>query len=137
MSPLAPPRPSFREHPLDALLGLFADVRAGEGGTALLLTANVFLLLTAYYLLKVAREPLILLGGGAELKSYASVAQSILLIGVTAVYGWLASRVRRMALITWVTLFFCADLIVFAALGARGVGIPAGYVSGFLRTIPP
>ena len=56
------------------------DTPKGEAPTVLLLTANVFLLLTAYYLLKVAREPLILLGAGAEVKSYASVAQAILLI---------------------------------------------------------
>jgi ATP:ADP antiporter, AAA family len=75
---------------VEAALGLFAEVRAGEAATTLLLTVNVFLLLTAYYLLKVAREPLILLGGGAEVKSYASVGQSILLVFVAGAYGWLA-----------------------------------------------
>jgi AAA family ATP:ADP antiporter len=87
---------------------------------------NVFLLLTAYYLLKVAREPLILLGGGAEVKSYASVGQSILLVFVTSAYGWLASRVGRMALISWVTLIFVVNLGTFWALGERGVplGVP-------------
>jgi AAA family ATP:ADP antiporter len=84
------------------------------------------LLLTAYYLLKVAREPLILLGGGAEVKSYASVGQSILLVFVASLYGWLATHVGRMALIGWVTAFFVADLLVFWALGERGasLGIP-------------
>jgi ATP:ADP antiporter, AAA family len=98
----------------------------GEAPTALLLTLNVFLILTAYYLLKVAREPLILLGGGAEVKSYASLGQSILLVLVTSVYGWLATRVARMALIAWVSGFFVANLVVFWALGERGVplGVP-------------
>jgi AAA family ATP:ADP antiporter len=116
----------LREHPLELVLSAFAEVRDGEGATALLLTLNVFLLLTAYYLLKVAREPLILLGGGAEVKSYASVGQSLLLVPVAALYGWLASRVGRMALIAWVTLFFALDLVVFWVLGARGVplGVP-------------
>ena len=75
-------------------------MRPGEAPTVLLLTLNVFLLLTAYYLLKVAREPLILLGSGAEVKSYASVGQSILLIFVASFYGWLSGRVGRMVLIT-------------------------------------
>jgi AAA family ATP:ADP antiporter len=116
----------LREHPLELVLSAFAEVRDGEGPTALLLTLNVFLLLTAYYLLKVAREPLILLGGGAEVKSYASIGQSLLLVPATAAYGWLAARVGRMALIAWVTLFFAFDLVVFWALGARGVplGVP-------------
>ena len=32
--------------PLDRLLGIFGDVRAGEGGTVLLMSLNVFLLLS-------------------------------------------------------------------------------------------
>src|SRR5437868_14189967 len=106
-------RARWRTEPGEYLLGLVADVRPGEGPTALLLTLNVFLLLTAYYLLKVAREPLILLGGGAEVKSYAAVGQSILLVFVASAYGRLAARVGRMALIAWVTLFFFANLVVF------------------------
>ncbi len=119
-------RPRLREHPIEFALGLFADVHAGEAPTALLLTLNVFLLLTSYYLLKVVREPLILTGGGAEVKSYSSVGQSILLIGVTSGYSWLASHVGRMALAAWVTIFFVACLIVFWFLGERGVplGVP-------------
>jgi AAA family ATP:ADP antiporter len=59
-------------------------------------------------------------------KSYASVGQSILLIGVASVYGWLATRLSRRVLITAVTLFFTIDLIVFWGLGTRGIplGIP-------------
>ncbi|MDP8999321.1 MAG: hypothetical protein M3O46_04345, partial [Myxococcota bacterium] len=119
-------RPRFREHPVEFLLGAFADVRPGEASTVLLLALNVFLLLTAYYLLKVAREPLILLGSGAEVKSYASVGQSVLLVFVASFYGWLSERVGRMALVATVTLFFAANLVVFWALGVRGVplGIP-------------
>lgn len=119
-------KPTIRKHPIEFVLRLFADVHAGEAPTALLLTINVFLLLTAYYILKVAREPLILVGGGAEVKSYASVGQSFLLIGVTSAYSWLASHVGRMALTAWVTIFFVACLVVFWILGVRGVplGIP-------------
>ena len=50
---------------LERLLSFFADVRAGEGAGALLLTLNVFLLLAGYYLLKPAREALILTEGNA------------------------------------------------------------------------
>ena len=46
--------------PLDSLLNIFTDVRGGEGLTALFLFANVFLLLSSYYLLKTIREPLVL-----------------------------------------------------------------------------
>ena len=120
-------RPAFRDHPLEYVLRLFAEVRPGEAVTALWLTANVFLLLTAYYLLKVAREPLILaVDGGAEIKSYAAAGQSILLILVAIAYGEIAARVDRMRLIALVTLFFAANLLVFFVLGSRDVplGVP-------------
>jgi AAA family ATP:ADP antiporter len=55
------------------------------------MSLNVFLLLTAYYVLKTAREPLILLAGGAELKSYAAAAQALTLI---AAYPGTAGRPR-------------------------------------------
>ena len=92
-------RVHFREHPVEFVLGVFGEVRPGEAPTVLLLALNVFLLLTAYYLLKVAREPLILLGSGAEVKSYASVGQSVLLVFVASFYGWLSARVGRISLI--------------------------------------
>ena len=45
---------------IERLLGIFAEVRSGEGITVLLLMTNVFLLLTCYYILKPLREALIL-----------------------------------------------------------------------------
>jgi AAA family ATP:ADP antiporter len=122
-----PARRRVLAHPVEFALGLFGEVRDGEAPTTLLLTLNVFLLLTAYYLLKVAREPLILLvPGGPELKSYLSVGQTILFVFVASGYGWLASHLGRMALIRLVMLFFVANLVVFWALGTRGaqLGVP-------------
>ena len=120
-------KPRFRDHPASYVLRLFGEVRPGEAGTVLLLTLDVFLILTAYYLLKVAREPLILLGGGAEVKSYASVGQTILLVVVSSAYGWLAARASRMSLITIVTLFFLSNLAIFWLLGASGVSIGVAF----------
>jgi AAA family ATP:ADP antiporter len=127
----------FREHPVEFLLGAFGEVRPGEAPTVLLLALNVFLLLTAYYLLKVAREPLILLGAGAEVKSYAAVGQSILLVFAASFYGWLSARVGRITLIASVTLFFAMNLGVFWALGTRGVplGVPFFLWVGVFNTV--
>jgi AAA family ATP:ADP antiporter len=130
-------RVRFREHPLEFVLRIFGDVRPGEAPTALLLALNVFLLLTAYYLLKVAREPLILIGSGAEVKSYASVGQAVLLVFVASFYGWLSARVGRVALITTVTLFFVVNLGAFWVLGTHGValGIPFFLWVGVFNTV--
>lgn len=90
----------------------------------LLLAANLFVLLFAYYLLKTIREPLILgeHGGGAEVKSYAAACQAALLVAVSLGFGWLASRVDRLKLISIVTLFFASHLAIFYLLF---VGLPA------------
>src|SRR6185312_15511187 len=101
---------------LDRALRLFAEVRAGEGATALLLTLNVFLLLAAYYCIKPVREALILAGEGAEVKSYAAAGQAILLLGLVPAYGALADRLPRRRLLNAVTAFFVACLLVFYVL---------------------
>ncbi len=106
---------------LEWFLGLFADVKSGEGGTALLLTLNVFLLLTTYYVIKPVREALILAGGGAELKAYTSVGQTALLLIAVPVYAWLASRLPRRRLINTVTIFFTACLLGFYFLAQAGM----------------
>ena len=45
---------------LDRALSFSTEVRAGEGLSALLLTINIFLILTAYYIIKPVRDALIL-----------------------------------------------------------------------------
>jgi AAA family ATP:ADP antiporter len=111
---------------LSRLLRPFADVGPGESVSAVVMTFAVFLLLTAYYLLKTAREPLILLHGGAEVKSYASAGQAMLLFLVVYGYSALARRVGRLRLLTIVYLFFTSNLVVFALASRAGlaVGIP-------------
>ena len=47
------------------MLSLFSDIRAGEGGTVVLLVLNAFIMMGLYYILKPAREGLILSGFGA------------------------------------------------------------------------
>ncbi len=117
-----------RKGPLDHVLGLFAEVRGGEGATALLLMLNVFLLLAAYYLLKTIREPLILsVPGGAEVKSYAAAATAGLLILVVPLYSAVASRVSRVKLINGVTMFFIACLITFFVLSRSNVPIGVAF----------
>jgi ATP:ADP antiporter, AAA family len=101
---------------LERFLGLFTDVHAGEGTTALLLSLNIFLILMAYYVLKPVREALILGEGSAELKTYMSAAQVVLLAFVVPYYGRLVARYARMRLINVVTVFFLSCLFLFYVL---------------------
>jgi ATP:ADP antiporter, AAA family len=108
------------------MLGVFADVHAGEGGTALLLALNVFLILMAYYVLKPVREALVLGEGSPELKSYLSAGQVAVLAVVVPLYGRLVARFARMRLINVVTMFFAACPVIFYLL-AR-VHVPLGII---------
>jgi len=124
---------SARPQPPNAIykfLRIFTDIRPGEALTAGLLTLNIFLLLTAYYIIKPIREALILGSWSPEAKSYLGVAQAVLLIFIVKIFSRLASRVPRQILITRVTLFFISNLILFYALhglGLSGKAIGAAY----------
>ncbi len=113
--------PAPRLSVADRLLRVFSDVRAGEAGTALLMLANVFLLLVAYYIIKTVREPLILATGGAELKSFAAAGQAVTLMVFIPLYSLLASRVDRVRLIVSLVAFFVVCIELFYAFGRAGV----------------
>jgi ATP:ADP antiporter, AAA family len=111
---------------LERALTPVADVRAGEGLSVLLMALTMVLLLGSYYMLKTVREALILSEGGAAVKTYSSAGQALLLLFLVPAYGAFASRVNRIALVRWVTLFFVSNVVVFIVLGRAGVhlGIP-------------
>ena len=111
---------------LDRFLNLLTVVRPGEARTALLLGLNVFLILMAYYILKTVREALILGEGTAEIKSYLSAGQVVLLAFVVPFYGRLVSRFPRMRLINVVTVFFVLCPLAFYLLAQSGV--PVGMI---------
>ena len=102
-----------------------AEVRAGEWRLVLLFFANLFLLLTAYYILKVIREPLILLEGGAVERSYARGLQAGLLVLLIPGYGLLANRFEPARLVKWIMSVFVVCVAALVALGR--LGVPVGF----------
>jgi AAA family ATP:ADP antiporter len=98
------------------------EIRPGEGLVALLLAADLFLLLATYYVLKIAREPLVLLGGigGAVMRNYARGAEAVTLMVVVPAYGWLANHVSPRRLVSWILAFFGVCLLVLRALARPG-----------------
>ena len=115
--------PPQNKNLLDRILSLFSVVQSGEGGSAILLTLNVFLLLGAYYFLKISRDTLILGESGAAAASYAAAGQAVLLLLVVPAYGAFATKVNRIRLVSWATLFFVSHLFVFFLLGSAGYRI--------------
>jgi AAA family ATP:ADP antiporter len=112
---------SARKGVFHKLLSLFATVYPGEAPTALLLTLNIFLIFAAYYIIKPIREALILTGKGPEIKSYLSAAIAIVLIFVVKAFSKVSSQFPRQKLITWVTLFFVSNLVIFYLLSFTGI----------------
>jgi len=108
---------------LERVLSIFGTVRAGEGLTAFLLMTNVFILLTAYYIIKPVREALILGSAGAEIKSYAGAGQALLLILIVPLYGAIASRLNRLHIINGITAFFISNLLIFYLLARMNFSI--------------
>ena len=125
------------------LVRAFARVEPGEGAIAVLMLSCLFLLLCSYYLMKTAREGMILSQGGLglsgqELKAYASGAMALLLVGAVPVYDAIADRVTRIRLINISYVAVLVTLLVFFALDKLGVpiGLPffvwIGLVNVFL-----
>jgi ATP:ADP antiporter, AAA family len=114
---------------LERALSIVTEVKAGEGLTALLLTVNVFLLLTAYYVIKPVREGLILaMEHGAEKKSYVSAAIAVTLLFAVPAYGKVKDRVAKHKLVVGVTLFFASHLLVFWVLSHTALRKELGLV---------
>jgi hypothetical protein len=115
------PMPVHAARALERLAG--ASVDAGERRAILRFVGGLFLLLAAYYILKVVREPLILATGSAVGRSYARALQAALLVAVIPLYSALANRVGPSALVQYVFLFFVASLLAFVGLGLAGAAV--------------
>ncbi len=124
MSEAGPGQPADapgRLSPVERVLRVFTEVRPGEGRVALIMLANVLLILCAYYLVKPLREGWLAVSpveglSKMELKAYSSFGQGLVLIGVTAGYAKLVGRLPRATLISWATLFCMSNLVVFWTL---------------------
>ncbi|RMG29896.1 MAG: hypothetical protein D6721_04875 [Gammaproteobacteria bacterium] len=104
----------------DALPLPFLVLRRGDLGPALRLSARLFLVLLAYYLLKPTRESLLLATGSAELRSYAVGTQALLLLLSLPLYRWAAERSRGERLYRRVSFFFLCQLGLFVPWIALG-----------------
>jgi AAA family ATP:ADP antiporter len=133
------PTPRTALSPLERFLRLFTEMRAGEGTTGLVMFANVFLILCAYYFVKPLRDGWVAVSpvGGLskmEVKAYTNFAQSFFLLPAVAVYAGMARRLPRGKLITRATLFCMSNLLVFWLLqpGLLGEGVPGAGIAFYV-----
>jgi AAA family ATP:ADP antiporter len=112
---------------LDRLLGRFTVLRPGEGWSVVAFFTYALLMMLSYYILKTIREPLLLTGSSAEIKSYAYGVVALLLLFLVPLYGMVFRRTGKLQLTRWVTIFFLFSLLLFYALGKAGVDTGFAY----------
>jgi AAA family ATP:ADP antiporter len=105
----------------------FTSVHGAELRSVPLFFGYAFLLLVCYYVLKSLREPLLLVDGTAELKSYAQAAIALVLLVLVPAYGVAYRRAGTAHLVRGVTTLFAASLCVLYLLGSAGVDIGFAY----------
>lgn len=115
----------------ERFFSLFTTLRAGEGLVSRRLCLQSFAVMFAYYLLKVIREPMILADGSAELKTYSTAVQAVLLMFIVPMFAALYRRVRdrgeKHYLYRGTIVFFSAQLLLFAAAWAAGQRIAVAF----------
>jgi len=115
----------------ERFLQLFTEVKQGEGSTAILMFANVFLILCAYYFIKPLREGWIAVSEiegltKMEVKAYSSFFQALLLLFIVGWYGRLSEKWTRSTLVTRSTIFCISNMVIFWSLqpGVFFEGLP-------------
>ena len=107
----------------ERLLSLGAEIHPGEGKSTYLLMSSLFFLLITAYLLKPAREMLILTQGGSEIRSYSVALQAILLIVTLPIYGVLVRKFDGRKFMVGIAVFFATNMFCFYVLAKIGVQI--------------
>jgi AAA family ATP:ADP antiporter len=109
--------------PFERLLTFFTRVRPGEGRGALLFMVHAFLLLFSYQVVKALREAFMLTRFSAEVRAYAVAVTAVVLMLLVPLYGAVRRRLDGARLLRAVTLFFAANMMVFAAAAWSGISI--------------
>lgn len=113
--------------PLDRFLGRFTRLRPGEGRSVVLFFAYALLMMVSYYILKTIREPLLLTGPSAAIKSYAYAATAAVLLIAVPLYGLVFRHTGKQQLTRYVTVFFLFNLLLFYLAGRAGADIAFAY----------
>ncbi len=108
-------------------LTLGVELKPGEAEGVLAMFASLLLVMFTAYLLKPAREMLILTEGTAEIRSYAVALQAMMLVFFIPLYGKFSRRFDSHSYMRIVTVVCVAILLGFAAAGKSGISISVVY----------
>ncbi len=112
---------------LDRFLTRFTRIQPGEGRSAVRFFLYALLMMVSYYILKTTREPLLLTGMPAQMKSYAYAVTAVLILFLIPLYGLVFRHTDKLQLTRYVTWFFLLNLVIFYFLGRSGVDIGFAY----------
>ena len=73
-----------------------------------------FCVLSAYYILRSVRETMAV-EGGVENVPWLFSSTFVVMLAITPVFGWIASRFARRQFLPWVYYFFAANIFLFWA----------------------
>jgi AAA family ATP:ADP antiporter len=93
----------------------------------LLFVLHAFLLLFSYQVVKALREAFMLAKFTAEVRSYAVAITALILMLLVPVYGAVRRRIDGARLLQAITVFFAANMLVFAAAAWSGMSIAFPY----------
>jgi len=109
--------------PAERMMTLFTRMRPGEGRSLLLFAANAFLLLFSYYIVKALREAFLLSEFSAEVRAYAVAVIALILMVLVPAYSVVRRRFDGAHLLRVVSLFFAANMLIFAFVAWSGMRI--------------
>lgn len=97
---------------LHNLIGKFVTVRPRELLALIASCAYFYLLLCAYYIIRPIRDEMVIANGVANIQ-WLMLLTMLVLILITPVFGWLTTRFRTRQFLSYCTLFFAANLVIF------------------------
>lgn len=122
-----PTRSTVSEDVTGRWLGRFSELRPGEGRSVAAFFAYALLMMISYYILKTIREPLLLTGSSAAIKSYAYGVTALLLLLIVPLYALAFRHTRKQQLTRYVTMFFLFNLALFYLAGRAGLDVGFAY----------
>ena len=94
------------------IISRFVSVRPRELLALLASCAYFYLLLCAYYIIRPIRDEMVIANGVANIQWLMLLTMLVLLL-ITPVFGWITTRFRTRQFLSYCTLFFAANLVVF------------------------
>ncbi len=106
------------------LIGRLVTVKPGEVGALLASALYFYLLLCAYYIIRPIRDEMVIANGVDNIQWLLLMTMAVLL-AITPIFGWITTHFRTRQFLSYCTLFFASNLVIFFFLFDAGDRPPA------------